>query len=75
MYPCHHVYQGKDIFFINTGRVAVFNLGMVLITSLSDGSHFGEIAALMHTPRTANIRAETYLETKVLFQKKPNPNP
>lgn len=51
---------GLCMYFIQEGIVDVLNDQSEVVTSLSDGSYFGEIAPLCNTRRTASVRADTY---------------
>ena len=51
---------GLAMYFIQEGIVDVLNHDAEVVTSLSDGSYFGEIAPLCNTRRTASVRADTY---------------
>ena len=51
---------GLAMYFIQEGIVDVLNHESDVVTSLSDGSYFGEIAPLCNTRRTASVRADTY---------------
>lgn len=57
-----------DFYFILSGSVAVIKDGMP-VTSLAEGDHFGEIAAIFNEPRTASIISETSCTFLVLNQK------
>ncbi|KAI7907106.1 uncharacterized protein BX663DRAFT_426629 [Cokeromyces recurvatus] len=63
---------GKELFFILSGTVEITNMDTVLsdsltpIEHLSTGDYFGDIAVLLETPRTANVRAVTPIELYVL---------
>ncbi|MCB0379297.1 MAG: cyclic nucleotide-binding domain-containing protein [Bdellovibrionales bacterium] len=47
-----------DFYFILKGSVSVIKDGMPM-TSLGEGEHFGEVAAVFHEPRTASVVTET----------------
>ena len=48
------------MYFIQEGIVDVLNHDSDVVTSLSNGAYFGEIAPLCNTRRTASVRADTY---------------
>lgn len=50
--------QSGEFYFILQGSVAIIRDGLP-VTSLAEGDHFGEIAALFHQPRTASVMTET----------------
>ena len=57
-----------DFFFILQGSVSVIRDGLP-VTSLSEGNHFGEVAAMFREGRTASIMTETSCTFLVLSQK------
>ena len=57
-----------DFYFILKGSVAIIKDGMP-VTSLAEGNHFGEVAALFNEPRTAKVITETTATFLVLSQK------
>jgi len=61
--------SGGDFYFILQGSVSVVKSGMP-VTSLSEGNHFGEVAALFDLPRTATIITESDCTFLVLSQKR-----
>lgn len=61
--------SGGDFYFILQGSVSVIKNGMP-VTSLSEGNHFGEVAALFDLPRTATIMTESDCTFLVLSQKR-----
>ena len=48
---------GNEFFFILQGSVSVIKDG-IPVTSLAEGDHFGEVAAMFKEPRTANVITE-----------------
>lgn len=56
-----------DFYFILQGSVSVIKDGMP-ITSLGEGNHFGEVAAMFREPRTATVMCETAASFLVLNQ-------
>lgn len=65
------VEQGEtsgEFFFILQGSVSVIRDG-VPVTSLGEGNHFGEVAAMFREGRTASIMTETACTFLVLSQK------
>ena len=50
---------GHEFFLIARGQVDVLSSEGKLLTTLSDGDHFGEIALLRSVPRTATVRTTT----------------
>ncbi len=54
---------GGDMYFINRGRVEVLGPdGRTIYDVLGDGDYFGEIALVLHQPRTASVRALDYCD-------------
>ena len=72
-YIVHAGAKGDKMYFIRTGVVEVLNDKDEVATTLSDGSHFGEICLLTDDRRVASIRATTMCDvfslSKVNFQK------
>ena len=61
--------RGDTMFFIISGEVEVWNPDEdQLLTALSEGDYFGEIALFRHEPRTATVRASTYCNLYMLKQ-------
>lgn len=56
-----------DFYFILQGSVLVVKDG-IPVTSLAEGDHFGEVAAMFNEPRTASILTETACTFLVLSQ-------
>ncbi len=56
-----------DFYFILQGSVAIIKDGLP-VTSLAEGDHFGEVAALFRQPRTASVLTETSATFLVLNQ-------
>jgi glucose-6-phosphate 1-dehydrogenase len=57
---------GREMYLITRGEVEVINDAGNCIKLLKDGDFFGEIAILMHGPRTASVRAKTGCDLFVL---------
>lgn len=57
-----------DFYFILQGSVSIIKDGMP-VTSLAEGNHFGEVAAMFNEPRTATVLTETSCTFLVLNQK------
>ena len=59
--------ESRDVYFIVEGRVRMVNYSLsereVIFDEMAAGSHFGELAALIGEPRSANVVALT--ETRV----------
>ncbi|KAA3674933.1 hyperpolarization activated cyclic nucleotide-gated potassium channel 2 [Paragonimus westermani] len=51
---------GTKMYFIQEGIVDIVTRDNETVTSLSDGSYFGEICLLTNARRVASVRAETY---------------
>lgn len=72
-YIVHAGAKGDKMYFIRTGIVEVLNKDDEVATTLSDGSHFGEICLLTNDRRVASIRAVTVCDlfslSKTNFQK------
>ena len=63
-----HGEVGTEMYFICRGEVDVLNQSGGIIGQLQDGEFFGEVALLMATPRTADIRARTLCDLFILSQ-------
>jgi glucose-6-phosphate 1-dehydrogenase len=50
---------GREMYVLVRGQVEVVDDTGKVLTTLEDGACFGEIALLIHTPRTASVRAKT----------------
>jgi glucose-6-phosphate 1-dehydrogenase len=57
---------GDQMYFIIRGEVEVLGGDGQVLSTLGDGSFFGEIGLLLSQPRTASIRATTYCDTCML---------
>lgn len=72
-YIVHAGAKGDKMYFIRSGIVEVLNDNDEVATTLTDGSHFGEICLLTDDRRVASIRATTICDlfslSKVNFQK------
>ena len=56
------------MYFICRGEVDVLDKSGDIIGQLQDGEFFGEVALLLATPRTADIRARTLCDLFILSQ-------
>lgn len=55
--------EGNDMFFVSRGElVAISKDSQTVLSKLSDGDFFGEIALILKQPRTASVRAATYCD-------------
>ena len=68
-YIVHAGAKGDKMYFIRTGVVEVLSDQGVVATTLSDGSHFGEICLLTDDRRVASIRALTICDLFSLSKK------
>ncbi len=59
---------GEEMYFICRGDVQVIGENEEVLSTLNEGSFFGEIALLMSQPRTATIRAKDNCDLFVLEQ-------
>jgi glucose-6-phosphate 1-dehydrogenase len=57
---------GREMYLLARGEVEVLDDAGRVVKTLKDGDVFGEIAILMSTPRTANVRALTGCDLFVL---------
>jgi voltage-gated potassium channel len=58
---------GHNIYFISRGTVEIIAAdGTTLMTTLTDGQFFGELALLFRQPRTASVRAVDYCDLYTL---------
>ena len=57
-----------EMYFICRGEVDVLDKSGDIIGQLQDGEFFGEVALLLATPRTADIRARTLCDLFILSQ-------
>jgi glucose-6-phosphate 1-dehydrogenase len=57
---------GREMYLLARGEVEVLDDAGRVVKTLKDGDVFGEIAILMSTPRTANVRAVTGCDLFVL---------
>src|SRR5260370_5486636 len=57
--------EGREFIILLDGEVDVCRDGNVIAT-LGPGSHFGEIALLAHTPRTATVTSKTPVVAEVI---------
>lgn len=58
--------MGKEMYLIVRGEVEVLDAVSNVIRTLKDGDFFGELAILMSSPRTANVRARSACDLFVL---------
>jgi len=61
-----HGDTGREMFFIARGQVEAFDADGKLMSTMSDGEHFGEISLLLSIPRSATIKAATPTDIFVL---------
>ncbi|MBE7464267.1 MAG: glucose-6-phosphate dehydrogenase [Planctomycetes bacterium] len=57
---------GQEMYLIARGEVEILDDSGKVIKTLKDGDFFGEIALLMSTPRTANVRCKSSCDLFVL---------
>jgi len=60
--------MGREMYVVVRGEVEVLDDAGRVVTTLKDGACFGEIALLIHTPRTASVRAKTGCDLLALDQ-------
>lgn len=60
---------GREMYIVVRGEAEVLDDGGRVIETFRDGEFFGEIALLIHTPRTATVRAKTACDLLVLDQR------
>jgi len=58
--------MGREMYMLARGEVEVLDDSGQVVKTLKDGDIFGEIAILLSTPRTANVRAKTSCDLFVL---------
>ncbi|MBT7885699.1 MAG: glucose-6-phosphate dehydrogenase [Gammaproteobacteria bacterium] len=63
-----HGELATEMYFICRGEVDVLDKSGDIIGQLQDGEFFGEVALLLATPRTADIRARTLCDLFILSQ-------
>ena len=51
--------MGREMYILVRGEAEVVDEAGDVLKTFKDGDFFGEIALLMHTPRTATVRAKT----------------
>ena len=57
---------GRELYLVVHGQVEILDDAGHVIEILRDGDIFGEVALLMSTPRTANVRARTNCDLLIL---------
>ncbi len=67
--------MGREMYLIVRGEVEVLDDAGQVLATLRDGDFFGEIALLIHTPRTATVRAKTACDLFVLDKSELPPHP
>lgn len=68
-YVCTEGEEGKEMFYILTGRVQVEKKAgetIKLVMEMGSGEYFGEMAALIESPRTASVRTLTDCDIAVV---------
>jgi glucose-6-phosphate 1-dehydrogenase len=60
--------ESTEMYFICRGEVEVLDLKGEIVNQLQDGQFFGEVALLLTTARTADVRAKTLSDLFVLSQ-------
>jgi membrane protein len=68
-YVCTEGEEGREMFYILSGRVQVEKKAgktNKLITEMGPGNYFGEMAALIQSPRTASVRTLTDCDIAVI---------
>lgn len=55
-------FSATKMYFIEKGSVEIYSREGVLVTRVKQGSYFGEIALMTGCPRTATVRARSYLK-------------
>jgi voltage-gated potassium channel len=61
--------EGKEMYFIVKGDLKVLSKDGKLLTVLSDGDFFGEVALFKNEPRNASIQAVGYCDLYILEKK------
>jgi voltage-gated potassium channel len=71
--PGDHVFkvgdEGKEMYFIVKGDLRVLSKEGKLLTVLSDGDFFGEVALFKNEPRNASVEAVGYCDLYILEKK------
>lgn len=71
--PGDHVFEvgdeGKEMYFIVKGNLRVISKEGKLLTVLSDGDFFGEVALFKNEPRNASVEAVGYCDLYILEKK------
>jgi len=57
---------GQDAYVVVRGQVEIVDDHGVVLKTLKDGDVFGELALLIHTPRTATVRAKSSCDLMAL---------
>jgi CRP-like cAMP-binding protein len=60
--------MGREMYVVVRGEVEVLDDADGVVATLTDGACFGEVALLIHTPRTASVRARTGCDLLALDQ-------
>ena len=60
--------MGREMYILVRGEADVLDDAGRVLKTFRDGDFFGEIALLIHTPRTATVRAKTACDLMVLDQ-------
>jgi CRP-like cAMP-binding protein len=60
--------MGREMYIVVRGEAEVLDDAGHVLRTFRDGDFFGEIALLIHTPRTATVRAKTVCDLMVLDQ-------
>jgi glucose-6-phosphate 1-dehydrogenase len=58
--------MGREMYVVVRGQVEIIDDHGKVLKTLKDGDVFGEIALLIHTPRTATVRAKTSCDLMAL---------
>lgn len=68
-YVCKEGEEGREMFYLLSGRVQIEKKAgetNKLLVEMGPGDHFGEMAALMESPRTASVRTLTDCDIAVV---------
>ena len=58
--------MGREMYVVVRGEIEVVDDAGAVVKTLRDGDVVGEIALLIHTPRTATVRAKTSCDLMAL---------